>query len=91
MIDDRKIMRELAQDLNSYGFVPFCSLQPDSDENLPTLNSGKPVKSLLIVGNAGSEFGQNLVEDGNNFKLRTPLIIGLNPSCAKWQLLMILV
>ncbi len=66
-------MQKLVQDLNLHGFVPFCSLQPDSDENLPTLNSGKPVKSLLIVGNAGSEIWPKFSRGWQQFQASDPL------------------
>ena len=66
-------MQELVQDLNKLGFVPFCSLQVESEEELPKLDSGKPVKSLLIVGNAGSEIWPKFSLGWQEFQSSDPL------------------
>ena len=66
-------MKELVRDLNLKGFVPFCSLQIDNDEKLPDLDSGKPVKSLLIVGNAGSAIWPKFSRGWQEFQSSDPL------------------
>ena len=66
-------MQELIHDLNLLGLIPFCSLQTNSDENLPKLSSGKTVKSILIVGNAGSEIWPKFSLGWQEFQSSAPL------------------